>query len=134
VAASFTISATFPVSPETLYKAWLSSKEHSAFTGSPAKISTKTGGKFAAWDDYINGTTIELVKGKKIVQRWRTTEFSENDPDSLVEISLAGTAKGAILTLTHSQIPKGQAQSYKKGWEDFYFAPMREYFRKAAQE
>jgi activator of HSP90 ATPase len=134
MASAFTLSASFPVSPETLYTAWLSSKEHSAFTGSAARISAKVGGKFTAWDDYITGTTIELVKDKKIVQRWRTTEFSENDPDSLVEISFAKTAKGATLTLAHSQIPKGQALSYKKGWEDFYFAPMREYFGKPAKE
>ncbi len=134
MALSFTVSATFPVSPKTLYTAWLSSEEHTAFTGSTARISAKVGGRFAAWDDYITGTTIELVKDKKIVQRWRTTEFPENDPDSLVKIRFAKTAHGATLTLAHSQIPKGQARSYKKGWEDFYFAPMREYFGKPAKE
>jgi activator of HSP90 ATPase len=32
------------------------------------------------------------------------------------------------VTLIHSNIPEGQADGYKQGWEDFYFKPMREYF------
>jgi hypothetical protein len=25
-------------------------------------------------------------------------------------------------------MPEGQADSYKKGWEEFYFEPMKKYF------
>ncbi len=132
--SSFTMSATFPVPPEKLYQAWLSSKEHSAFTGSPAVTSAKKGGKFSAWDGYISGETVELKKNSKIIQRWRTTEFSDEDPDSLIEITLVKTKDGTKLTLAHSEIPKGQAAEYKKGWEDFYFAPMRDYFSKTPKK
>lgn len=130
---SFTLTATFPVTPENLFAAWLSSKEHSAFTGSPAKFSPRIGGKFTAWDGYISGTTVKLVKNKKIIQQWRTTEFSDADPDSLVQLSFEKVKAGTRLTLTHSGIPKGQVQSYRQGWNDFYFAPMKEYFAKAAK-
>jgi activator of HSP90 ATPase len=127
---SFTVRAVFPVPPSTLISAWLSSKEHSAFTGSPAKISAKVGGKFTAWEGYISGTTTQMVKDKKIVQKWRTTEFPDNSPDSLLVVEFEKAKDGTKLTLTHQQIPEGQAQQYKQGWEDYYFKPMREYFSK----
>jgi activator of HSP90 ATPase len=127
---SFTMTATFPVSPAALFKAWLSSKEHSAFTGSPANISAKVGGKFTAWDGYIYGTTTQMEKDKKIVQKWRTTEFPDNSPDSLVIVEFKKVKGGTDLVLTHSEIPEGQAQQYKQGWEDYYFTPMRDYFSK----
>jgi activator of HSP90 ATPase len=121
---------TFSVPPAKLFAAWLSTKEHSAFTGSPAKISAKAGGKFTAWDGYISGTTIQVVKDKKIVQKWRTTEFPDESPDSLVIIEFEKVKDGTKFILTHQEIPQGQAQEYKKGWDDFYFKPMRNYFSK----
>jgi activator of HSP90 ATPase len=130
---SFTLTAVLPITPEKLFSAWLSSREHSAFTGSPAKISPRVGGKFTAWDGYISGTTVKLVKNKKIVQQWRTTEFSDSDPDSLVELAFEKVKAGTRLTLTHSGMPKGQASSYKDGWKDFYFAPMKDYFVKKSK-
>lgn len=130
---SFTLTATFPVPPEKLFAAWLSSSAHSAFTGSPAKTSAKVGATFSAWDGYISGVNVELVKYKKIVQRWRTTEFGDNDPDSLVKIVLENTPAGTKLSLTQSGIPAGQSSDYKQGWKDFYFSPMKEYFAVAGK-
>ncbi len=125
---AFTISAVFPVPPARLFATWLSSKEHSAFTGSPAKISARVGGKFRAWDNYISGTTTRLVKDRKIVQRWRTTEFPDKSPDSILTVEFEKVKNGTKLTLTHQEIPEGQASEYRKGWQDFYFKPMRDYF------
>jgi len=61
-------------SPEEVYRAFVSSKEHTEFTGSEAKCSAKVGGRFTAWDKYISGKNLELVQGKKIVQEWKTSE------------------------------------------------------------
>lgn len=124
----FSLTAQFSVKPEVVYRAWLSSKEHTDMTGSPAKVQGRVGGRFSAWDGYITGKTLELKAPSRILQGWRTSEFSEGDPDSLVEIVLENVDGGTRLTLTHSGIPVGQAESYKGGWEEWYFAPMREYF------
>ena len=124
----FTISAEFPVTPEKLFRAWLSSKGHTEMTGSAAKVEPRVGGKFSAWDGYITGTTLELKPHTRIVQAWRTNEFAENDPDSKIVVELEALEVGTRLTLTHSDIPKGQADSYRSGWEEWYFAPMRAYF------
>jgi activator of HSP90 ATPase len=97
-------------------------------TGSPAKVAPRVGGTFSAWDGYITGKTLELKPYSRIVQAWRTSEFADDDPDSRIEIVIEPATQGSKLTLTHTNIPGGQADSYEGGWEESYFAPMREYF------
>ena len=126
----FKLSAVIPAKPAEIYKAWLSTKGHTAMTGSPAKVDGKIGGKFTAWDGYIFGSTLELTPDQFIALAWRTSEFPDEAPDSLVEISFKEAKGGTKVTLTHSQIPTGQADSYRQGWEDFYFKPMQAYFAK----
>jgi activator of HSP90 ATPase len=126
----FTISTVFSATPEKVFKAWLSTEGHSAMTGSPAKVDPRVAGTFMAWDGYITGTTLELKPYTRIVQAWLTTEFSEKDPDSRLELTLEAVKEGTKLTLKHSNIPDGQADSYEGGWDESYFQPMREYFNK----
>ncbi len=126
---SLKMSITLPVKAEKLYKAWLNSKEHAAFTGGAAKVSAKVGGKFTAWDDYISGKNLELKANKKIVQSWRTSEFAEDAPDSTLEVSLEEKNGKTKLSLYHYDLQKGDAEKYRDGWRDFYFEPMKQYFQ-----
>src|SRR5262249_46285739 len=126
----YKISAIIPASASEIYEAWLSSKGHAAMTGSPAKVNGKVGGKFTAWDGYIFGSTLELTPNQRIVQAWRTSEIPQDAPDSIVEIPLEKAAGGTKVTLAHTNMPEGQAKSYKQGWKDFYFKPMKEHFEK----
>jgi activator of HSP90 ATPase len=126
----FTLTAVLPASPKAIYRAWLSSEEHTAMTGSPARVEPGPGGSFTAWDGYIWGKTLELEPNRRIVQAWRTSEFPEASPDSRLEILLEPVNGDTKITLIHSQIPEGQAQDYEDGWEESYFAPMRAYFAK----
>ena len=123
------LSVTIPAKPEAIYKAWLSSKKHSEMTGSEAKIDPKIGGKFTAWDGYIEGSTIELEPGRRIFQKWRSTDFPSGSQDSEVEIILKEIEKGTKLTLIHTLIPKGQSTELKNGWKEFYFDPMKDFFK-----
>lgn len=125
---SIRLTAEFPVTPDELYRAWLSSAEHTAFTGSEAVIFPKVGKEYTAWDEYISGKNLELYPGRKIVQTWRTSEFNEDDPDSKVVINFEIMPGGCMLVLEHSNIPDGDGQKYADGWEEFYFEPMRVYF------
>jgi activator of HSP90 ATPase len=129
MADSFRVSAVLPTSPQEVYDAWLDGDQHGAFTGAEAAIEPGIGGAFSAWDGYISGTTLELDPPGRIVQAWRTTEFPLGSPDSRLEILLEEATEGTRITLVHTEIPEGQGPSYEKGWQDFYFAPMREYFR-----
>ena len=124
----YTFTKIFKSTASEIYNAWLSSDGHSAITGSPAKVDGKIGGNFSAWDGYIFGTTLELAPNQTIVQAWRTSEFADDAPDSRLEVSLEDVEGGVKVTLTHSDMPEDQVDSYRQGWEDFYFKPMREYF------
>jgi len=122
-------------SPQEVFGAWLNSKGHSDFTGAKAEIDPKIGGKFTAWDGYISGRTLKIEKGKKsdkwrIVQSWRTTEFLKDTPDSKIEVLFEKKGDGTKLTLIHTKIPEGQEDMYKEGWKDYYFKPMKEYFKR----
>jgi len=127
--ASFILTADFPVHPDILSQAWLSSAEHSAFTGSEAIIDPRIGGRFTAWDEYIEGTTLDFEPGISIRQSWRTTDFLETDPDSILELWFTETPTGTHLKLIHSGYPAHQEKAYIDGWEKFYFEPMLRYFQ-----
>ena len=124
----FILTEVFKTTASEIYNAWLSSGGHSTITGSPANIDSKVGGKFTAWDGYIFGTILELTPNQRIVQAWRTSEFADDAPDSRLEILFDDVEGGVKLTLTHSDMPEDQVDSYRQGWDDFYFTPMREYF------
>ena len=115
-------------STQEIYNAWLNSQLHTQMTGGEANCSDKVGASFTAWNGYISGKNLELFENKKIVQTWRTTEFSDDDEDSILTIQLSEIKEGTELTLTHRNIPKGQTQ-YKQGWIDQYFVPIKEFFK-----
>ena len=119
----------FEAEPSEIYNAWLDSELHGKMTGGEADCSKELGKPFSAWDGYISGTNIELIENEKIVQNWRTSEFAENDEDSLLQITLAKVSEGSELTLKHTNIPEGQIQ-YLQGWHDHYLTPMKTFFQK----
>ncbi len=116
--------------PADVYEALLNPRKQAAFTGSPATGSSRVGGKFTAWDGYIAGVHRELVKGKKIVQDWRTTEWPEGAADSTVTFTFKRVKGGTEVRMVHAKVPAEQAASYRQGWIDFYWNPLKLYFSK----
>ncbi len=127
---SFTVSDHLPAPPADVYDAWMSSDGHAAMTGGGAEIDPRQGGAFTAWDGYIQGTTLELEPGRRIVQTWRTADFAPDDPESRIEVLLEPEDGGTLFTLRHTDIPDGQS-GYEEGWRDNYVEPMRAYFTRS---
>lgn len=116
--------------PLEIYTAWLNSKQHSAMTGGKAKIKPETGSKFSTWDNYITGKILELNPERYIKMQWRTTEFKPEQQDSIVEIKLREVSVGKTkISLRHSGLSDTDTQ-YKQGWIDFYWTPMKAYFKR----
>ena len=127
MALEFEVSAEIPASPEAIYDAWLDTDGHTRMTGSPAKVSADPGAAFEAWDGYIQGKNLQLDRGRRIVQSWRTTHFEASDPDSRIEVTFQPTKDGTKVVLRHTELPPHGTQ-YEKGWGTHYFEPMRRYF------
>lgn len=128
MALSFTVSDIIPANKEAVYNAWLDSEKHTKMTNSAsAMASLDVGGSFMAHDGYIKGKNIELVPYSRIVQSWRSTEFKNEEEDSLVTVTFEDTAGGTLITLTHSNVPEG-GEHYESGWRSHYFEPMKAYF------
>ena len=117
-------------SPDEVYEVFMDAKKHSAVTGSKATCDPKVGGKFTAWDGYISGKNLELEKGKKIVQEWITTEWPPGYPPSRLELTFKKVKGGTEISMVHSNVPAKQAEDYEQGWIDFYWEPLKEYFKK----
>ena len=125
----FTLSDVIPASPRAVYDAWLSSEGHAAMTGGkPARLSAEPGAEFTAWNGYISGRNLALEPGRRILQSWRTTKFTETDADSEIEVLLEPVASGTRLTLHHRNVPDGHTSYRDGGWQRSYFEPMKAYF------
>lgn len=116
--------------PAAVYRALISSKEHSEFTGSPATVTGRKGAKFTAWDGYISGKNLSLTQGEKIEQEWSTSEFPQGYAPSNLKISLKKKGEGTELTMMHSKVPAAQVGQYESGWYESYWNPLIEYFEK----
>ena len=113
------------VEQELVLESLPDSKKHSLFSASPAKISRKVGGKFSAYDNYIEGTNIKLIQDKLIVQSWRGSEWPEGH-FSHATFALTKTKSGAKLMFIQTDIPSEFYESIKEGWTQYYWKPMKE--------
>jgi uncharacterized protein YndB with AHSA1/START domain len=124
------LSRFLPAPPLRIYDAWLDAADHAAMTGGKATVeSREVGGRFTAWDGYIDGSHVALEPGVRIAQSWRSDDFPAEALDSLVEVLLAPEAEGTRITIRHSDIPAGQGPGLLEGWDEHYLAPMERFFR-----
>jgi uncharacterized protein YndB with AHSA1/START domain len=129
------LSRILPATPERIYAAWLDAAEHTAMTGSPATVaSAQVGGRFTAWDGYIDGSHLALEPGVRILQSWRSDDFPADALDSLLEVRLEPAEEGTRVTLRHGDLPEGHGPALLEGWVEFYFVPMGRYFGKPAKK
>jgi activator of HSP90 ATPase len=123
-----------PATAVEVYDAFIDPKKHSAFTGSKATCDPRVGGEFTAWDGYISGKNLELERGKKIMQEWKTTDWPSDSPSSRLELTLKETRNGTEISMIHSNVPVEQADELAEGWTEFYWKPLKEYFLKQSHK
>jgi uncharacterized protein YndB with AHSA1/START domain len=117
-------TVTIAASPHAVYEALMESRKHAAFSGMPAQISRKPGGRFTAYGRYLSGVNLELVPDKKIVQFWR----SRNWPPfhySTVTFALTRVPGGTRLAFTQVGVPDKDYVAKKRGWMKSYWMPMK---------
>lgn len=119
--------------PSEVFEAYVDPRKHTEFTGTATTGEPRVGGKFTAGDGYITGKYIKLEPGKKILHEWTTTEWPAGYPPSILELTLKPNGAKTKLTMVHSKVPAGQVEYYAKGWEEYYWGPLKKYFEKASQ-
>jgi uncharacterized protein YndB with AHSA1/START domain len=120
-------SRIIPSSPLAVYRAIADPGEHSAFTGAQATGRARPGAAFTAWDGYIRGRTLVADPGRRLVQEWSTAGWPEGAPPSRLEWRFRRHPRGALVTLRQTGVPRSQAASYRKGWIEHYWRPLRAY-------
>lgn len=128
VTYDFEVSDEIPASPDDIYAAWMSSEGHSAMTGAEAHVGPAVGDEFDAWDGYIHGKTLELEPSRRVVQSWRSSQFTDDDEDSRIEVLLDGNDDATLVTVRHSNVPADHRGYEDGGWQQSYFTPMKAYF------
>jgi activator of HSP90 ATPase len=115
---------SFNASAHDVYEALMDSKKHAKFTGGPAKISRKIGGKFSVYDGYAAGKNLELMPDEKIVQTWRASDWDEEDI-SEISFTFTPTKTGCTVIFTQKNVPSKHLSAIKQGWIDYYWMPMK---------
>ncbi|MBL0066724.1 MAG: SRPBCC domain-containing protein [Bacteroidetes bacterium] len=119
---------------EQLYSMYLNSKEHGLLTGGgKAKISEKAGTAFSAWDGYISGKNLLLVKGKLIVQSWQAADWEDLKVPSVLVLQFDQDGKDALIIMTHTGVPANHIQGITKGWMEYYWKPWRAYLKNSGK-
>jgi activator of HSP90 ATPase len=119
----------FKAKPRVIYQALMNSKKHAAFTGVPAKIDARIGGRFSAWGPHLRGVTVDLVKNKRIVQAWRAANWPAGH-FSIATFELKRAKGGTVLVFTQAGIPAKNASSINAGWKTHYWQPLKKAFAK----
>ena len=68
------------------------------------------------------------VKPTLVVQSWRSTNFTENNPDStlILQFKSVGEDEGQI-DLVHIDVPPQDYDGVTGGWEKYYWTPWRSF-------
>lgn len=115
-----------PAQPEEIYLALTNPATLQLWTGEPAEMSTVPGTEFSLWEESIVGRNIEFEANKKIVQEWY---FGDQEPASIVTIKLHPHKQGTSVELIHINIPDEIYKEMVEGWNNNYFASLKEFYQ-----
>jgi activator of HSP90 ATPase len=123
-------AVTIGAAPKKVYEILINEKKHAAFTGAKAVISRKVGGAFSCYGTYLTGFNVDLVPGKRIVQAWRSSGWPKG-AYSIATFALSAARGGRTkLTFTQVGVPAASRMHINKGWQLYYWKPLKAYAEK----
>jgi activator of HSP90 ATPase len=111
--------------PNEVYKALTNANSIRLWTGEPAQMSTEPGSEFSMWEGAIVGKNLEFEENHKIVQQWY---FDDQPEESIVTIILHDHKQGTSVELKHTNIPDNEYNDFVEGWDESYFAELKDFF------
>lgn len=114
-------------SPHDVFEALVNPREHAKFTGATAKMERRVGGRFAHWDNSLQGIVVDLKKDSRIVLAWRSTGWPEGHY-SIAQFDLSPSKGGTKLVFSQYGIPSDDFADIQDGWKQYYWVPLKAYF------
>lgn len=71
-----------------------------------------------------------IEQGKRVIQELKLTDFPEDSPLSQLELTSCDVPKGTEIKMLHSNVSKDQEDETADGWTEFYWEPLKKYFKK----
>lgn len=118
------------VSSDKVWKGLTDPEEIEQWTDSPAAMDEKEGTEFKLWGEEIFGKNLEMVKNKKIVQEWYSGKWER---PSLLTIEISEDNGHSNIELKQENIPDEELDDIDRGWDDYYFNPLKEYLEKGGK-
>lgn len=94
------------------------------WSGDKVVMGATPGSEFSLWENTIWGTNTEIIPYKKLVQDWYGGKW---DQPSKVTFELSEKDGIVEIKLTHENLPDSEAESFSKGWDEYYMGPLKEF-------
>lgn len=117
-------------SASDVFHAWMDEKIHARFTGSPARIENREGGRFES-GGICSGYTLFLEENKRIVQSITHKDFPAGLYSTVV-IDLEKTEHGTRINLNHLGVPEECSGWMTETWKKSYLEPLRDFLGEKA--
>jgi uncharacterized protein YndB with AHSA1/START domain len=127
---AITHEVVFNASSAEVFELLTDEKKHAAFTGAPALIERRVGGRFTCYGDQLEGKILELEPDARIVQEWRSQKWPEGHL-SRATFGLTAIADGrqTLLSFTQTGVPVQFFDDIDRGWHTYYWLKMAAYLR-----
>ncbi|XP_071963527.1 activator of 90 kDa heat shock protein ATPase homolog 1-like [Antedon mediterranea] len=122
-----TCTEKFLCAVEDIYKVLTDKNRVEAFTRSSVQMEATKGGKFSLFGGNVTGVFLELEMDKKIVQKWRFSNWPEAHY-SIVTMNLSQGSDGAVVDLVQTGVPDKEVERTKQGWKENFWGRIRQTF------
>ncbi len=112
-------------SPEEIYAAITNPFSIELWTGEKAEMSTNAGEEFSMYNGDISGRNLQFEENSKLIQEWY---FGDQEAPSVVTITLSADRNATKIELLHTNIPDEAFEDITHGWDESYFAALKEFF------
>jgi activator of HSP90 ATPase len=121
-------SVDFSAPAANLYAMYLDPAAHAGFTGGGSvSMSADPGTEWSAFDGRIHGRILALTPARQIVQSWRSFEWQDEEPDSVLMLRFTPSVAGATVDLAQVGVPERLYDTLMAGWPMRYWNPWRSY-------
>lgn len=111
--------------PSEVYAAITNPFSIELWTGDEAVMTTKAGDEFSLFGGDIVGRNLQFEPDKKLIQEWY---FGEQQEPSIVTLTFIPDKYFTKIELLHTNIPDEAFDDINEGWDESYFAPLKEFF------